>query len=126
VTWHYNPAGAWSIDSSGRKRLILPPTSHSWGCSLVPGGPGLSCFCNQILSHLVVAAVGANNLDGGNCCGRTTGPVAAWVQWKVRPPSTASAAPVMNEDSEPVRYRMACAISNGSATRLSAYGVTSR
>src|SRR6266404_3499703 len=47
-------------------------------------------------------------------------------QWKVRPPSTASAAPVIKDDSVPVRNRMACAISRGSAMRFSAYRSTSR
>src|SRR5262249_43395941 len=40
------------------------------------------------------------------------------VQWNVRPPSTAIAAPVMKEDSLPVRKRITWAISCGSATRF--------
>src|ERR1700730_3159534 len=48
------------------------------------------------------------------------------IQWKVRPPSTASAAPVTKDDSVVVRNKMACAISSGSAMRFSAYRSTSR
>src|SRR6516162_5081156 len=48
------------------------------------------------------------------------------IQWKVRPPSTASAAPVTNDDSVAVRNRMAWAISSGSAMRFSAYRSKSR
>lgn len=42
-------------------------------------------------------------------------------QWKVRPPSTGSAIPVMNEDSSDVRNRIAAASSSGWACRPSAY-----
>ena len=41
-------------------------------------------------------------------------------QWKVRPPSTASAIPVTNDDSAAVRNRIAAAISSGAAGRRNA------
>ena len=65
---------------------------------------------------------GAGCPDGGNCQGRTTiAATSTWVQWKVLPPSTASAAPVMNEDSEAVGSRDGlCDLQMGPPTRLSA------
>ena len=103
-------AGESGLIGRERQRRLLGESAGSLSRSLEVTGGG---------EELVAEELRRAALSLGRLLGRVD-VVTPRNQWKVRPPSTASAAPVTKDDSVLVRNKMACAISSGSAMRFSA------